>query len=72
MPSFAFTSSHNRSASAPVPESWTLPWASFSALPHELGDDRLALVVMDALGGGDDAAPVALEVSFTSVRNLST
>ena len=44
-----------------MPESCTLPCASFSVLPHELGDDRLALVVVDALGGCDDAAAVALE-----------
>ena len=30
-------------------------------LPHELADDRLALVVVDALGDSYDAAAVALE-----------
>ena len=61
MPSFALTSSQRRSASAPVPESWTLPCASFSVFAHELGDDRLALLVVDALGYGDDAPAVTLE-----------
>ena len=30
-------------------------------LADELGDDRLALLVVDAFGDGDDAAPVPLE-----------
>ena len=35
-------------------------------LPHELADDGLALVVVNALGDSDDAAPVTLE-SFLDV-----
>ena len=40
-------------------------------VPHKLGDDRLALLVVNAFGDGDDATAVPLERLFTSVRNLS-
>ena len=55
----ALISSHSRSASAPLPESCTLPCASCSG-PWPAGGDGRAALVVDAFGTAIHAAAVAL------------
>src|SRR5215471_1493248 len=48
MPSLDLISSHRRSASAPVPDSWTLPCASFSTVWARLTESGVPVRVMDS------------------------
>jgi hypothetical protein len=73
----ALISSHSRSASAPLPESCTLPCASCSEVLGQLRQHRLAGGVVDAFADRDHAAAVAVvgglhvgqELSISNTRS---
>jgi hypothetical protein len=72
MPSLDLISSHRRSASAPVPDSWTLPCASFSTVWASLTESGVPSVSWIPSDSAMTQRPSLSWTDLTSDKNLTS